>query len=92
MEVANRQQVSLSFGQPCPCRCSLALGAVPVAAAVIRDPPVPADFAGFNLAAKRRSAAVLDRRHHLELDEVLMSGVRGPVCGSGSTEDVGDLK
>jgi hypothetical protein len=92
MEVTDRQQVSLTLGKPCPCSRTLALGAVPVAAAVIGDPPMPAIFAGFNMAAKRRSAAGLNRRHHLELDKAQMSGVRGPVCGSGSAEDVGDLK
>ena len=92
MEVTDRQQVSLAFGKPDTCRCSLTLGAVPVAAAVIGDPPMPAVLASLDMAAKGSGAAVLDRCHHLELDKVQMSGVRGPVCGSVSAEDVGDLK
>jgi hypothetical protein len=44
------------------------------------------------MPAKRCGAAVLDRRHHLELDKAQMPGLRDPVCGPGSAEDVGDLK
>lgn len=52
---------------------------------------MPAVFAGLDMTAQRSGAAVLDRRHHLELDEVQVPGMGGPVAGSGSAEDVGDL-
>jgi hypothetical protein len=35
---------------------------------------------------------MLDRRHHLELDEAQMPGMGGPVGRAGGAEDVGDLK
>ncbi|MBB4633294.1 hypothetical protein GGQ98_002928 [Sphingosinicella soli] len=44
------------------------------------------------MTAKGSGAAVLDRRHHLELDEVQVPGTGGPVAGPGSAEDVGDLE
>jgi hypothetical protein len=65
---------------------------VPVATAVIGDPPVPAVLAGLDVTAKRSSAAVLDRRHHLELVEAQMPSMGGPVCWTSSAEDVGDLE
>src|SRR3546814_3215523 len=46
---------------------ALAPGAVPVAAAVIGDPPVAAVGTGLHVAAERGGAAMLDRRHDLEL-------------------------
>jgi len=53
---------------------------------------VPAVFAGLDVTAQRSGATVLDRRHHLELDEVQVPGMGGPVAGTSSTEDVGDLE
>jgi hypothetical protein len=44
------------------------------------------------VTAQGGGAAVLDRCHHLELDEVQVPGMGGPISGPGSTEDVGDLK
>ena len=92
VEVADRQQVSLALGKPVACSSALALGTVPVAAAVIGDPPMPTVGAGFDVTAKGCGAAVLDRRHYLELDKAQMPGLGGPVGGAGSAEDVGDLK
>ena len=53
---------------------------------------MPAVFAGLDVPAQRSGAAVLDRRHDLELDEVQVPGMGGPVAGPGSAEDVGDLE
>ena len=69
MEVADRQQVGFALCQPDAGSSALALGTVPIAAAVVRDAPVPAVLAGIDVAAKRRRAAVLDRRHDLELGQ-----------------------
>ena len=65
---------------------------MPVAAAVIGDPPMPAVGAGLGVAAERSGAAMFDGRHDLELVEAQMPGMRGPVRRTGSTEDVGDLE
>jgi hypothetical protein len=92
VEVADGQQTGLAFGKPCPRGRTPALRAVPVAAAVLGDPPVPAVGAGLEVTAHGSGAAVFDCRHHLELDKAQMPGMRGPIGGSGSAEDVGDLK
>ncbi len=92
MEVTHGQQIGLAFGKPDARRGALALRAVPVAATVIGDPPVPAVFAGFNMTAHGCGAAVLDRRHHLELDKAKMPGMGRAIDGTSSAEDVGDLK
>lgn len=92
MEVADGQQIGFPGGQPGSCGCALALGAVPIAAAVIGDPPVPAVFTGFDVTAKGCGAAVLYRRHHLELAKAQMPGLGNPVRGSSSTEDVRHLE
>ena len=42
MKVRHRQQLGLALGQPLACGCALALGAVPVAAAVVGDDGVSA--------------------------------------------------
>jgi len=91
VEVSHRQQVGFPMGEPCTCGRALAPGTVPVAAAVIGDPPLPAVLAGFDMAAKRRGAAVLNRRHDLELLQTELPCMGDPVGGPGSTEDVGDL-
>ena len=92
VEVVDRQQIGLALGEPSPCSSALALGAVPVPATVIGDPPMPAVGAGFDMTAKGCRAAVLDRRHHLDLEKAQMPSLRDPVCGSSSAEDVGDIK
>ncbi len=51
VEVADRQQVGLALGEPGACGGALALGAVPVAAAVIGDAPMAAVLAGLDMAA-----------------------------------------
>lgn len=92
MEVADRQEVSLPLGKPGARGGSLAFGAVPVAAAVVGNAPVPAVFAGLDMSPQCSGAAMLDPRHHLGLGEAQMSGMGGPVGSAGSTDDVGDLK
>ena len=75
VEVADRQQVGLALGEPVRRRRALALGAVPVAAAVVGDAAVAAVLAGLDVAAERRGAAGLDRRHDLELAEAQVPGM-----------------
>ena len=92
VEVSDRQQVGLALGQPGARGGALALGAVPVAAAVIGDPLVAAVLAGLDMTAQGGGAAMLDRRHDLELLQAQVPGMGGPVSGAGSTEDIGDLE
>ncbi|SEK01190.1 hypothetical protein SAMN05518849_12657 [Sphingobium sp. AP50] len=53
---------------------------------------MPAVLAGLDMTAKGCGAAVLDRRHHLELGEAQMPGMGGPIGRSGGAKDVGDLE
>lgn len=52
---------------------------------------MPAVFAGFDMTAQGSGAAVLDRRHHLELGKAQMPGMGGTIGRSRSTEDIGNL-
>jgi len=92
VEVADRQQVGLALGEPGACGCALALRTMPVATAVIGDPPVAAVLTGLNVTAKSRSTTMLDRRHHPELMQAQVPGMGCPICRPRGTEDVGDLK
>jgi hypothetical protein len=65
---------------------------VPVAATVVGNALMPAVLAGIDVAAKRSRAAVLDRRHHLELGQAEMTRLNGTVAGAFSSEDIGDLE
>ena len=60
-------------------------------AAIVGNAPVPAVLAGIDVAAKGRRAAVLDRRHDLELGQAEMTGLDGTIAGAFSSEDIGDL-
>jgi hypothetical protein len=60
VEVADWKQISLAFGKRCPCRCALALWAMPIAAGVVGDPPLAAVLAVLDVTAEGSSAAVLD--------------------------------
>ena len=70
----------------------MASRAVPIAAAIIADPPVPAVVASFDMTTKRSGATGLDSRHDLELMKAQMSGMVGPVPLAGTAKDVGDLE
>ena len=67
MEVGNGQQVGLTIGKPLGARQTLALRAVPVAAAVVGDADLTAIVALFDVTAERRGAARLDGRHDAAL-------------------------
>jgi hypothetical protein len=92
MVVLHRQQVGLAGGQPALGHRPLALGAVAVAAGVVGDLGVPAVRALHAVAAERRRAAVLDGRHHLELAEAQVPGLRPAPSGAVVAEDVRDLQ
>lgn len=92
MEVPDRQQIGLALRQPGTCGRTLATRTMPVAAAVIGNPPVPAVGAGLDVTAHDGGAAMLDRRHNLQLMQAEMSGMGCPVGRPSAAEDVGDLK
>jgi hypothetical protein len=53
---------------------------------------VPAVLAGIDVTAKGRRAAVLNRRHDLELSQGQVAGLGDTIAGSFSSEDIGDLE
>ena len=75
VEVRHGQELGLAFGEPLLGGGALALGAMPVAAAVIGDDGVRTVLAARHMAAKRRRAAALDGRHHLQLVEADVAGI-----------------
>lgn len=92
MEIADGEEVDLAGFEPSARGSALAPWAVPVAAAVIGDPPVPAVGTGLDMSTESGGAAMLDRRHDLELMQAQMPGMGGAIRGASSTEDVGDLE
>ena len=92
VEIADRQQVGLACGEPLACCRPLALGAVPIPAAVVGDAAVAAVLAAFDMAAERGRAAGLDRRHHLELGQAHVAGMRRAPGWSMNAKDIGDLE
>ena len=67
VEVRHAEQFFLSRGEPALARLRLALGAVAVAAAVIRDGLVAAAWTIIDMSAQSRSAALSDGAQHLQL-------------------------
>src|SRR5271166_1680062 len=61
------QQFGLALLHPCERLRTLALGTMPVAAAVVGDLRVRTVLAAHDMAAESRRAAALDRRHHPNL-------------------------
>jgi hypothetical protein len=92
VEVTDRQQVGLALRQPGARSGTLAFGAVPVAATVVGDALMAAVLAGLDMTAQSGRAALLDRRHDLELMKAQVPGMGGPISGASRTEDVGDLE
>ena len=92
VEVAYREQVRLALSQPGARRRALALGAVPVAAAVVGDADQAAVVTGVDVPAESGGSTVLDRRHDLELRQAQVPGLSSPVRRARGTEDVGDLE
>ena len=90
--VRHRQQLGLALGQPFLCCRALALRTMPIATGVVGDEGVRALLATRDMAAQRRRAAALDRRHHLELAEAHMAGIGLAPCRSMAAEDIRDLQ
>ena len=91
MEVADWEKVCLAGFKPGARGRALALGTMPVTTAVIGDAPMAAVLAGFNMAAQRSGAAMLDCCHDLELLEAEMSGMSCSISGARTAKDIRDL-
>lgn len=91
VEVSHRQEIGLALGKPGASGSTLALRTVSVAAGIVGDPPLSAILTGFDMSTQGSGAAVLDRRHHLELGQAEVSSMNLPVGRSGGTEDIRDL-
>ena len=92
VEIADRQQIGLAGREPVPRRRALTLWAMAVAARVVRDAAVAALLAALDMAAERGRAALLDRRHDLELTQAHMSGIGPAPVGPMAMKDVCDLQ
>src|SRR5215472_11366831 len=92
MEIGHREQLGLACRHPCARRRALALGTVPVAAAVVGDHRMGAVLAARHMPAEGGRAAVLDGAHHLELVEADAAAVGIAPCGPVAAEDVRDLQ
>jgi hypothetical protein len=92
MEVADGQQLGPTLFEPLPCGRRLALGAMPVAAAVVRDDRVRAALAARDMPTECRRAAALDRTHDFHLVEADMPGIGATPRRSMVAEDIGDLQ
>ncbi len=92
VEVGHGQELALPLLHPGARRGPLALGAMPVAAAVVGDDGMGTVLAARNMPAERRRAAALDRAHHLELGEAHMAAVGLTPGGAVVAKDVRDLQ
>src|SRR5271170_2964046 len=92
MEVRDAQQLGLALLHPCERLRALAPGTMSVAAAVVGDLRMRAVLAAHNMPAESRSAAALDRRHHLQLAEAYVSGIGLTPSGPVVAEDIRNLQ
>jgi hypothetical protein len=92
MEIGDRQQIGLAGREPILRRRPLTLGAMAIAARVVGDAAVAAILAVLDMPAERGRAALLDRRHDLELSQARMSGIGSTPVGPIAMKDVGDLQ
>src|SRR5262245_21664465 len=94
MKVRHRQQLGLALGEPFARRSALALGAMPVAAAVIGDHGVAARLAltARNVPSERCRAAALDGRHRLQLPEAHVAAIGFTPSGTVVAEDSRNLQ
>ena len=92
VEVGNRQQLRLARFEPRLRRPPLALGAVPIPAGVIGDARVRTVLAALDMAAERRRAADLDRRHDAPLGQADMTLVGGTPGSAEAAENIRHLQ
>ena len=92
MEIADRQKVGFALGQPDAGSGALALGAMPVAAAIVGNHSMGAFLAARDMAAERHRAAALDGRHHLHLVEADVPGIGAAPRRPVVAEDIRNLQ
>src|SRR5262245_7494457 len=92
MEVGHGEKLGLALLHPRAGRGPLALGAMPVAAAVVGDDGVLAVLAARDVAAEGRRAAALNRAHRLRLGKAHVTAVGLTPSGTVIAEDVRDLQ
>src|ERR1700724_2782965 len=92
VEVWRREQLGFPLFQPLPRRRALALRAMPVATAVVRDDRVGAALAARDMPPERNCAAALDRTHDLHLVEADVAGIGAPPRRPVVAEDIRDLE
>jgi hypothetical protein len=80
VEIAHRQQLGLTLGEPLLGGGGLTLGAMPIAAAVVGNDRVGAILAARDMTAEGCRAAALDGRHHLQLVETDVPGIGSAPC------------
>ncbi len=90
--VGHRQEIGGASLQPVARRHALALGTMPVAAGIVCYVAMTAGHARRHMPAERGGSAGLDRRHHLQLGQADMAGIRAAPCGTVVAEDVRDLE
>ena len=54
--------------------------------------PTATVFASLDMTSQDRGAAVLDRRHDLEMMQAQVPGMGSPISGTGSTEEIGGVE
>ena len=87
-----RQQISLTRLKPAPRGTGLALRTVAIAARVVGDLNLRAAFAAQDMSAERRTTALLDGRHDLELSQAQVRALSLAPSGPMPAEDVGNFK
>ncbi len=88
VEVFDGQKVFDTSLHPFPCRSTLALRAMPVAAGIIGDVLVATLGASRHMPAEGGGPASFDRRHHLELRQVQVSGMVLAIVWPMGAEDL----
>ncbi len=90
--VVHGQQVGLTGLQPAPGRSGLTLRTMAVTAGVVGDLRMLTGRALQHVTAQRRTAALFDGRHDLELAEAEVSGLRTTPRRPVGAEDIRDLQ
>jgi hypothetical protein len=92
VEVLDGQKILHTRLHPVLRRSALALRAVAIATRVIGDVLMVTFCAGRYMPAKRSSAAILNRRHHLQLWQVQVPCLFTTIGTTMGAEDVRDLQ
>src|SRR5580704_7894461 len=92
MIVVDGQKLQLSLGQPLVASASLALGAVPIAAGVVRDSLMSAANARIAMTTEGGGTATQDRIEHLALRPGQRSAIPLPEAVTTDANYVGHLE